>query len=118
MKKYYYFASLVLSTVILFLLFADFRHVLDRAATAEGAAGLINTLHARDTNVLDLVEVGKDLVKKYGRDRSDKIVRLAWAHLTSAKDPAMAGDVMWLQHQSPRVRDVGWMLTYESEWLK
>ncbi len=80
-------------------------------------AELLKVLKDRDTTTLDLVEVGHRLVKKYGTFWAERLVLDTWAELTS-QPIEKSSDVIWLVDQSPRVRDVAWMLQYRSEWLK
>lgn len=88
------------------------------STTQPTTAMLLNTLKARDTQALDLVIVGQNLVKQYGNVRAEKLVLDAWAELTSGADPEKSKDVIWLVSQTPRVRDVAWLVQYRSEWLK
>src|SRR5438046_2928924 len=81
-------------------------------------ARLLNTLKARDTQTLDLAMIGQNLVKQYGNIRAEKLVLDAWAELTSGAPPEKSKDVIWLMSQTPRVRDVAWLVQYRTEWLK
>lgn len=82
-----------------------------RAASAD----LIRSLADRDRHTLDLVVVGKKLVQRHGLLAAYLAVHLAWATLTPAHE-SYATDAMWLFTQVPRVRDVAWLLSFESEW--
>lgn len=84
---------------------------------AKRKAELSDTLKRRDTQALDLAKVGKDLVSKYGKVEAEKLVLEMWSDLTAGASTEKAKDVMWLQDQQPRVRDVGWLVSYRAEWL-
>lgn len=75
-------------------------------------------LKDRDTKTVDLVKVGQALASEYGRAVAEKTVRESWVKLTNDEPVMRAGDVMWLVNQTPRVRDVAWLLHYQDEWLK
>jgi hypothetical protein len=79
---------------------------------------LLNVLSARDTQTLDLVLVGRDLVKKYGVGGAEQLVLDTWSALTNHQPTTKAGDVVWLMAQPARVKDVAWLVQFRSEWLK
>lgn len=77
----------------------------------------LSKLDTRGTETLDLVAVGKSLVKSYGADASRWAVWDLWGTLTTNAPASKVCDVIWLQGQRPRVRDVAWLLCYKDEWL-
>jgi hypothetical protein len=90
--------------------------VADLVAVAE--TELLNTLALRDTKILDLAQVGQELANKYGKSTALAAVQKAWDDQSKATPKARVADVMWLQDQPPRVRDIAWLLHYQTEWLK
>lgn len=75
-------------------------------------------LSERDTKIVDLAEVGKSMVLKYGSDQSIKTITEVWNEQTGSQPATKAGDVIWLQNQSTRVRDLAWLINFQSEWNK
>ena len=88
------------------------------AEKPEAQTRLMELLKDRDTKTVDLVQVGQALANQYGKAVAAKTVSDAWGKLTDDQPHERAGDVMWLANQSPRIRDVAWMLHYQAEWLK
>lgn len=75
-------------------------------------------LQEHDSKTADLEAVGEILVSRYGLNAAGNAVLDMWVKLTNNQSVDRAGDVMWLLDQSPRVRDVAWLIKYQSEWLK
>lgn len=83
-------------------------------AAREGAvADLRHLLDLRATSSVDLEAVGKSLVKKWGRDGASYAVYSAWPAHQSVTN---ACNVIWLQDQPARVRDVAWLICYRQQW--
>lgn len=70
----------------------------------------------RDTKIVDLAKVGKSMVNKFGEDQAIKTITEVWNEQTGSQPAAKAGDAMWLQDQPPRVRDLAWLINFQSEW--
>jgi hypothetical protein len=85
------------------------------APKPEAQSRLMELLKDRDTKTVDLAQVG---VSQYGKPAAAKTVSDTWSKLTNGERTERAGDVMWLMQQTPRVRDVAWLLHYQAEWLK
>jgi len=79
-------------------------------------AVLVAQLHRRDAELVDLAAVGLDLIRRFGRERALACVGRCWRSLT-IEPMSRAGDVLWLQEQQPRVRDLAWLITI-APWEK
>jgi hypothetical protein len=88
----------------------------DLIAVAE--TELLTVLSGRDANTMDLVKVGQTLIQKYGRVTAVAAVQKAWDDQSTSAPHARAKDMMWLQSQKPRVRDLAWLLNFQEEWVK
>lgn len=83
-----------------------------------GVARLLADLDKRDTDILDLAVVGRNLEHDLGQAMAAGVVVKAWNDLTNHAPGALAGDVMWLQDQKPRVRDVAWLYHFPEQWME
>lgn len=75
---------------------------------------LLNQLADRDSKVVDLCAVNQQLSARYGAPAAPAVVRHLWAGL-SGEPLEKAADVVWLQGQNPRVRDVAWLISYAGD---
>lgn len=65
--------------------------------------------------IVDLKSVGLYMVDQYGKEKawdtvSGQFLSLSGATLNDATN------TMWLVDQSPRVRDLAWLVRFRSEW--
>ena len=77
-----------------------------------------NRLAQRDAEPMDLADLGALFVENYGKDIAWQVVSGAYSNYSGGAPLEKAGDLMWLQGQTPRCRDTAWMVNYKSEWLK
>jgi hypothetical protein len=85
----------------------------EQAARDNAVADLQSQLARRDTEILDLEAVGKALVSKWGKSAALWAVYNAWP---AGAPISKACDVLWLQDQPARVRDVAWMVCFKDQW--
>ncbi len=78
---------------------------------------LAKVLPQRDTQTMDLVVVGKDMVKQFGQSAAFVGLISYWRDVSNNASTNKVSDVIWLQDQPPRVRDAAWLLQYHDQWL-
>jgi hypothetical protein len=81
-----------------------------------GRDALLDALAQRDTQIIDLVDVGHALIARYGKEYALEIVDYTWKFLTYDAPETRTKDMFWLEKQGPRVRDVAWMVNYKNLW--
>lgn len=79
---------------------------------------LTKQIALRRIQVVDLYEVGRTLVSKYGKAYALKTVWDMWAASVKKEDYTRYSDVVWLQTQSPTVMDLAWLANFRDEWAK
>ena len=87
-------------------------HRLD-GAEAEVRHALIH----RDSEIVDLALVGKDLVKNFGPKLAWQAVTEVWDELTGGAPLSRASDVIWLQDQGAHTQSVAWLIQFRQEWM-
>jgi hypothetical protein len=70
----------------------------------------------RDKATVDLTLIGADLVDHYGDAKAWDTVTEEWFLLTQWTPLEQAKDVMWLQDQPARVRDLAWLIQFRAQW--
>lgn len=75
-----------------------------------------NRLCQRDTEPMDLAELGKVMVEYFGTNVAWQIVITAYGDYSHGAKLDNATNAMWLVSQSPRTRDTAWMINYRREW--
>lgn len=88
----------------------------DERQRAAARLALPLLLAERDTKIIDLAAIGKTMVNKYGAWNTEAALWELWGSLTHNASSEKIRDVIWLQDQGARVRDVAWMLYYTAEW--
>jgi len=78
---------------------------------------LAKVLPQRDTQTMDLEVVGRDLVKQFGQSAAFVGLISYWREVSKDASTNKIIDVVWLQDQTPRVRDAAWLLNFHERWL-
>lgn len=78
---------------------------------------LTNRLSQRDTEPMDLAHLGQAMVDYHGSNVTWLVVCTAWDDYSHGAQLDQVTNVMWLVSQSPRTRDLAWMINFRKEWM-
>lgn len=77
-----------------------------------------NRLSQRDTEPMDLADLGKLMVGEFGTNIAWQIVITAWNDYSHGSPINEVSNVMYLVDQPPRARDCAWMINFSKEWIQ
>lgn len=75
-----------------------------------------DALIERDSHIVDLEVVWKNLVTDFGPDNAYQAVVGVWNELTGGAPLAHAYDVFWIKDRGAHVQSVAWLIQFKDQW--